>query len=116
MVKFNEETNYIKDLDKNDCIRWGNYLQALLTTEEYNKLYNDYLVIADKDSPYFEDEFYLFCFKNIDVTYKKKDKILDYLEEKRRILNAMNQTSLHPCEGFKPAILIDEIEEFIKKN
>lgn len=113
MAKFNNKTNIINRLDENDYIRWGNYLQALLT---YNKLYNDYLVIADKDSPYFEDEFYLFCFKNIDVTYKKKDKILDYLEEKRRILNAMNQTSLHPCEGFKPAILIDEIEEFIKKN
>lgn len=116
MNKFNTETNIINNLDKNDYKQCGMYLQVLLTTEEHNKLYNDYLTIADKDSPYFEDEFYLYCFKNIDVTYKKKDKILDYLEEKRRILNAMNQTSLHPCEGFKPAILIDEIEEFIKNN
>lgn len=116
MAKFNTKTNIIKYLDESGYIRCGNYLQALLTTEEYDKLYNDYLSIADKNSPYFEDEFYLYCFKNVDVTYKKKDKILDYLEEKRIILNAMNQTSLHPCEGFKPAILIDEIEEFIKNN
>lgn len=116
MNKFNTETNIINNLNENDYIQCGSCLQVLLTTEEYNKLYNDYLTIADKNSPYFEDEFYLYCFKNVDVTYKKKDKILDYLEEKRIILNAMNQTSLHPCEGFKPAILIDEIEEFIKNN
>lgn len=70
--KFNEEIKKYNRLEENDYIQCGNYLQALLTTEEYDKLYNDYLVIADKDSPYFEDEFYLFCFKNINVSYGDK--------------------------------------------
>lgn len=69
MAKFNNETNYIRDLDINEYIRCGSYLQALLTTEENNKLYNDYLTIADKDSPRFEDEYYLFCFEKINVNY-----------------------------------------------
>lgn len=72
MAKFNNETNYIRDLDINDYIRCGSYLQALLTTEESNKLYNDYLAIADKDSPYFEDGYYLYCFENIKVFYDNK--------------------------------------------
>lgn len=69
MAKFNIETNIIKYLDENDYIRCGSYLQALLTTEEYDKLYNDYLDIADKDSSRFEDEYYLFCFEKINVSY-----------------------------------------------
>ena len=72
MAKFNNKTNIINRLDENDYIRCGNYLQALLTTEEYDKLYNDYLTIADKNSPYFEDEFYLYCFEKINVNYGGK--------------------------------------------
>lgn len=115
MAKFNEEIFDVNALTEKDLSYIGVYLQALLTKEELNKLKQDWKSISSFETI----PLWKFALDNIDVSYHKeeinKEKLIDYLEEKRRIGMAINETSLFPCEGFQPAILIDEIEEFIRK-
>lgn len=112
MAKFNEEIFDLNKLGEKDLAYIGVCLEALLTKEELDKLKQDWNNIGGFKTI----SLWRFALNNIDVSYKRNDKLLNYLEEKRRMGIAMNRTSLHPCEGFQPAVLIDEIEEFIKKD
>lgn len=66
MNKFNTETNYIKNLDKCHYEECAMYLQALLTTEEHNKLFDDWESIGG----YKTIPFWQYCFENINVSYR----------------------------------------------